>query len=287
MRIDNRFIRRFIAPGVLLLAGALVRVPRAAQAATLTESFDKTFALSSGGKLAVGNTNGAITMEVWDRDEVRVEAVKRVKAATEDRARHLMSELQIEVVPAPGSLRVSTRTPQDQGFFSWLFGGGGEAQVEYHLHMPRRVALSVETVNGSVILSGAEGNTRLRSTNGGLRVTGAHGLLDLETTNGGIYVHQSAGGVRAGTTNGSIDVELTQVSDRVELESTNGGLTVRVPRDLHATVDAGTTNGSVHSDLPVATTAASSKRHLRGSINGGGPELRLSTTNGSIHVVSL
>ncbi len=287
MRIDSRYIQRLLAPAILLLAGALAAAPRTAHAATLTESFDKTFALAAGGALTVDNTNGAITLEVWDRNEVRVEALKRVKAATEERAQHLLGELRVEVTPAAGSLRVSTRTPQDQGFFGWLFGGGGEAQVEYHLHVPRRVALSVETVNGSVFLAGTEGKARLRSTNGGLKVTGAHGLLDLETTNGGINVRESAGGVRAETTNGSIEVELTQVSDRVALESTNGGLTVRVPKDLRATVDAGTTNGSVHSDLAVATTAASSKRHLRGAINGGGPELHLSTTNGGIRIYSL
>ena len=47
---------------------------------------------------------------------------------------------------------------------------------------------------------------------------------------------------------------------------------------------AGTTNGSINSDIPVLTS--SSDRHsLRGTINGGGPaELRLHTTNGSIEI---
>jgi hypothetical protein len=289
MRIHNRFIGRLLAPGSLLLlvAAAFAGAPRAAHAATLTESFDRTFPLAAGGTLSVGNTNGAITVEVWDRNEVQVEAQKRVKAATEERAHELMSRLQVEVVPAAGNLSVSTRSPTNEGFLAWLFGGGGEAQVEYHLHVPRRVVLSVKTINGSVMLAGTEGNARLRSTNGGLKVTGARGLLDLQTTNGGINVSRSAGGVHAETTNGSIEVELTRVTDSVALESTNGGLTVRVPRDLRATVDAGTTNGSVHSDLEVATTAASRKRHLRGAINGGGPELRLSTTNGGIRIYSL
>ncbi len=287
MRIERESARRFPAAAVLLVAVALAGASGAARAVTLTENFDQTYSLAAGGSLDVANTNGAVTLEVWDRAEVRVEALKRVKAATDDRAHQLMSELKIEVTPAAGSLRVSTVNPQSQGLLSWLFGSGSEAQVEYHLHVPRRVALSAETVNGSVFLAGTEGRVRLRSTNGTLKVTGVRGPLDLETTNGGIDVRQSAGGLRAETTNGSIAAELTQVEERVALESTNGSLTLRVPATLRATVDADTTNGTVRSDLPVATATSSSKRHLRGAINGGGSDLKLSTTNGSIHIYGL
>lgn len=285
MRPTRRLVRSLFAFAAMLAAAALAR-PLGAVAETLTETFDQTYPLASGGALDIGNTNGAITVDVWDRAEVHVEALKRVKAATEERARQLMSQLKVEVVPAPGSLRIISHTPESQGIFSWLFGGGGEAQIEYHLHVPRRVAMAAETVNGSVTVAGTEGRARLRSTNGGLKVTGTRGPLDAETTNGSIHVIQAAGALHAETTNGGIDAELTQVDGRVSLESTNGSVVARLPRDLRATVDADTTNGTVRSDLPVATTT-SGKRHLRGAVNGGGPEVRLSTTNGSVHIYSL
>jgi hypothetical protein len=268
-------------------AGALAGATPAS-AATLTESFDQTYALTAGGALDVVNSNGAITVEVWDRPQVRVEAVKTAKAATEERAHELMRSLRIDVTPSAGRLRVETHTPQSEGFFSWLFGGfGGSADVEYHLHVPRQVVLLAETTNGSVEVAGTEGQARLRSTNGSLRATGTHGNLDLETTNGRIEVRQAVGGVRGETTNGRVEVELTRVEDRIALESTNGSLTVRVPSTLRATLDAGTTNGHVRSDLPVAGSSGTSRHHLRGTINGGGPEMRLSTTNGSIQIYAL
>jgi DUF4097 and DUF4098 domain-containing protein YvlB len=56
-----------------------------------------------------------------------------------------------------------------------------------------------------------------------------------------------------------------------------------VPRTLAANVDADTTNGSIESELPIATTRVS-RNSLRGTINGGGSDVRLSTTNGGIDI---
>jgi DUF4097 and DUF4098 domain-containing protein YvlB len=70
----------------------------------------------------------------------------------------------------------------------------------------------------------------------------------------------------------------------VRLETTNGGIHARLPRTLAARIDAANTNGSIESDLPVTTSGSQNKHSLHGTTNGGGPELRLRTTNGSIHI---
>ena len=65
--------------------------------------------------------------------------------------------------------------------------------------------------------------------------------------------------------------------------STNGGITVRLPRDARLSVDAATTNGGIDSDFELAGGAARRSR-LTGDINGGGSTLRIRTTNGSVHI---
>ena len=71
------------------------------------------------------------------------------------------------------------------------------------------------------------------------------------------------------------------------LETTNGGIHARLPRAFAARVDAANTNGSIETNLPILVTGSQSKHSLHGTINGGGPELRLRTTNGSIHINSI
>jgi hypothetical protein len=288
-RPASRACRAHARLALVLLAGALAAAAAAmpAAAATVEERFDRTFPLAAGGTLQIGNTNGAITVEAWDRDEARVEALKEVRGRNDAEARDNMRRLQIVATPGAGSLRIDTRYPSNGGgFLDWLFGGGVHAKVTYRLHVPRRLQLTARSVNGGVTLTGTRGKAVLATTNGALTVAEVDGPLELETTNGNIAVRQAAGAVRAETTNGSVEAELSRLDGTLSLESTNGTLTVRLPSGVRATLDAETTNGSVRSDLPVTATAAGS-RHLRGAINGGGPQLKLSTTNGGIRILAL
>jgi DUF4097 and DUF4098 domain-containing protein YvlB len=95
-----------------------------------------------------------------------------------------------------------------------------------------------------------------------------------------------AGDLAAATTNGSIEAELTAVTPGrgVRLDTTNGSIRARLPRNFAGRIDAANTNGSIESDLPVTTSGSQNKHSLHGTMNGGGPELRLRTTNGSIHI---
>ena len=96
------------------------------------------------------------------------------------------------------------------------------------------------------------------------------------------------GAIDAETTNGHIRAELLDVTagKPMHFETTNGGITVKVPRGFAASIDAANTNGSISTELPISTTAT--HRHtLRGTVNGGGPELRLRTTNGGISIQTM
>lgn len=274
----------WLAIPALLVAAAIAPPGGQLAAVTLTENFDQTFPLRGGGVLTLNNVNGAVIAEAWDRDEVRVQATKKVKAGSDEEARQLMSRVKIEIDQAGGNLRIDTKLPRhEDGFLGWLGRTGESAGVEYHLQVPRRVEAHLQSVNGRVSLAGTSGNADLGTTNGGIQVEHVEGRLRLGTTNGTIKIVEAAGSVKAETTNGGIDARLTRVDGDLSLETTNGGVSVRLPRDVHATLDASTSNGSVHSDFAVAG-GTSGRHHLSGTINGGGGKLSISTTNGGIHI---
>jgi DUF4097 and DUF4098 domain-containing protein YvlB len=107
----------------------------------------------------------------------------------------------------------------------------------------------------------------------------------VSNTNGHIELVRCAGDLDAETTNGAIRAELAEVNPGkgIRLETTNGRITIALPKSIAARVDASTTNGSIKTDLPVTTTEVR-RNTLRGTINGGGGELKLRTTNGSITI---
>jgi DUF4097 and DUF4098 domain-containing protein YvlB len=285
--IEEETRMRHLLRNAGLTLTALALLAGAARAATLKESFAQSYPFSAGGTLTLRNVNGSVTLDAWDRNEVRIEADKEVKAGSDADARKIMDQVKIDVQTAAGGLRVDTKLPKkDNGLLGWLGNNGTNVNVTYRVHLPRQAHVDAGSVNGAVALTGTHGAAKLDSTNGSLKVTGVEGNLDLGTTNGSIAAAGINGTVKAETTNGSINLEFANVPRQgdLALETTNGGVTVKLPRGSGVSVDAETTNGRVHSDFQVAGGEAG-KRHLSGDINGGGSRLHIRTTNGGVHLV--
>jgi DUF4097 and DUF4098 domain-containing protein YvlB len=274
---------------ILPLFFAALLLAAIAEAVTLKEPFNKTVPLRPGSEVRLANVNGGVTFEAWDRDEVKIEAEKRVKAGSESEARRVLSQVRIEVAQDAKGLRIETKTPRrENGFFDWMFGKHVEIGVNYRIHVPRRASLDAANVNGGLTVTGTRGKARMETVNGAVSIKDVHGDLELETINGGIDVLRSAGALRAVTINGSIDAELTDLADDSDLsfETTNGRVSLRLPRTARLSIDAATTNGRVQSDFAVEG-GQPGKRRLRGDVNGGGGKLYIRTTNGGVEIAEL
>jgi DUF4097 and DUF4098 domain-containing protein YvlB len=279
-------ISRLLPRSAPFVCGLLL-VSAAAGADTLKDHFNQTVPLKPGSEVRLTNVNGGVTIDAWDRNEVQIEAEKTVRAGSAEAARKLMAQVRIDVAPGPAGLRIDTRIPkrEEGGWLADLFNGGGVSiGVSYKLHVPRRVALDVLASNGAIQAAGTLGNAHLKTNNGGVTVREISGNLDLESNNGAIGVTRSAGSLKAVTTNGGIDAELLHLTPgELHLETSNGSVAVRLPRDSRLSVDAGTSNGGIHSDFPVAG-GQPGKTSLKGDINGGGAKLYIRTSNGGIHI---
>lgn len=260
-------MRRLVVATLLLLLSSV------ANAAELSETIDRTFDVRPGANVTLSNVNGRITITAWDQPRVRVVAEKKVEAGRNE-VKAVLGELRVEFQQRDGGLAITTHHPRRgegaSSIFDWFMGDSVNAQVRYEVTVPRTMNIDVTNTNGAIHLSD---------------VKGRH---ELDTTNGRIEVARCAGSLDASTTNGSIHAELTDVAkgDPLRFETTNGRIEVAVPASFAANVDANTTNGSIRTDLPVTTTQIS-KNSLRGTINGGGTQLRMRTTNGGIEIRTL
>lgn len=250
----------------LLLAAAVLAVP--CTAATLRGTFDRTFDVRPGELFGLTNENGRITLRAWNQPRVRVQASTRVESRDQSEARRVFNATSIVPTLSAGGLRIETRTPRhDYGLFDWLAGTNVSVSVEYEITVPSAM------------------NLRIENTNGGIDIAGVSGSMVVSNTNGKIECRRCGGDIDAETTNGAVRAELVQVSrgKKIRLESTNGRVTVVLPKSIDAQLDASTTNGSVDTELPVRAVERSFNS-LRGTINGGGAPLVLRTTNGGISI---
>jgi hypothetical protein len=157
--------------------------------------------------------------------------------------------------------------------------------------------LIASTAGGEIQVGEAAGLVRAKTSGGGIRVVRMFGPTDLETGGGSIYLTQVDSPVKASTSSGGITawfVAPPKSSGTCELQSSDGDITVHLPRELPATIDAQVEKGDEHRVIvdPAFSLKVSrdetSKEHIvraEGALNGGGELIRLRTVDGNIRFV--
>ena len=230
-----------------------------------TAEWRKTYQLSPGGRLEIGNVNGKIDVRAGDGDVVEIVAMKSARAGNVEAAKQALARIEIRENASSDGIKISTHFDRSA---SSLFNGSNW-QVAYTVRVP------------------ASAHVKLSTVNGGVEVSGISGRIDAEATNGGIVARAVGGPIEASTTNGGIEVELVKVDPAgAKLECTNGGITLGLPADSNATLSARVTNGGIDTGgLSILARGESSRRKLDGDLNGGGPRISLGCTNGGIELV--
>ncbi len=278
-----------------ILSIALSATASCALAYTHEEVLQKTLPAAGITKLSVSNVNGEVSVQPWEKPEMHIQAKKRVIHSSRETAEQYARMIEIAVETKGDALEVRTVMPGLQAdrdwverFFSldWLFERRvREVSVSYEISTPRRMDTELVSTNGRIQIGAIEGRAELRTTNGAVHAEGAKGELRGRTTNGAISLVDMAGGCDVATTNGKITAEFASLgSQGCALHTTNGAIRITLPENVHADLEASTTNGSVTSALPLAVQGKISEHRMGGKINGGGPPLKLGTTNGSITI---
>ncbi|MFF5773828.1 DUF4097 family beta strand repeat-containing protein [Streptomyces californicus] len=127
----------------------------------------------------------------------------------------------------------------------------------HRVKVPRGVAVTAVSDNGSVTATGFRSALDLSSDNGGITVRDASGTLKLKSDNGTIHAERIAGStVTARADNGEIRLGFASVPDLVDTVSDNGGITIDLPPGkLTYAVDASADNGDVSVDVPRGDSA--------------------------------
>jgi DUF4097 and DUF4098 domain-containing protein YvlB len=228
-----------------------------------TAEWRKTYQWQPGTRVEITNVNGKIDVTPSADNTVEVVAVKQARASSPEAARAALERIEIKEETGAGGIKLETKVSRPNG----LFNHGG-VEVRYTVKVPAAADVSFTTVNG------------------GIEVSGITGRVDAQTTNGGIRARDVAGPIDASTTNGGVDVDLAQVAaSGVKLECTNGGIKLRLSPDAKATITASVTNGGIGvNEIAGLETTESTRRRLEARLNGGGPTIRLSGTNGGIQI---
>lgn len=223
-----------------------------------TEEFHQTYAITADGRIELDNINGAVHVSTWDRNEVKVDAVKY--AETKEK----LDEIKIEVDSGKDYLSIQTKYPEHNRHWANNNPGG----VEYTLTVPRTVRLDeIKLINGALDVNGVKGEVRASCINGHLEA------------------HDLAGRAELSTVNGRLEANFQQLPGQsVELNSVNGSINLTIPSDANADVEASTVSGGIHNDFGLRVSGHFVGHNLRGELGNGGTHIRLSDVNGRIDI---
>lgn len=227
------------------------------------ETRDLAFEVPAGQPLTIdGGANGGITVHGWAGPNVRVRAKVQSWGDTEAAAQ---TQLQaIKISSQNHSLRAEAPAGADRHDQHWA--------VSYEVFVPQQTALVLHTVNGGIGVDNVRADVRFDAVNGGVSLESLGGQVAGRTVNGGLNIRLS--GPRwegAG----------------LDVETTNGGITWRLPTEYSARLFTSTNVGgisvSASGDLPI-TKSGLLHREVSTTLGQGGAPLKAVTTNGGISI---
>ena len=227
-----------------------------------TEEFHQTYTLTADGRVELDNINGSVHISTWDRNDVKVDAVKYADE------KERLGEAQIEIDSGKDYVSIRTRYRDHDLNFNWG-SHNNPPSVEYTLTVPRTIRLDeIKLINGSLDITGVSGEVRASCINGKLEAHNLAGRADLSTING------------------HLDARFDQLSgSSVELKSVNGSVELTIPSDSKAEIEASTVSGGIENDFGLRVNHHRYVGHdLRGELGSGGPRIKLENVNGHIEI---
>jgi len=241
---------------------------------------ERTIPAGEYSHLNLRDANGSITVVGTEGEEVVISATKRVRARSEEEARRRLNQIRIVILEEKPNLKITTDVSELHPKGSW--------SVNYEVHLPMHMSLSVHTSNGNIGVSDLRKPVQVETNNGNIKAHRIGSPVAARTSNGNIKLYEIKGAIEATTSNGNVHGELCTLDrgKRTMLRSSNGNIHLAVPEDTSAKVAAVTKNGNVRCDLPI-TISLQRRNHLEGTIGSGEGEIELRTTNGNVRIVPM
>ena len=213
-----------------------------------------------GRTLVIDAEAGSVTVVGTDDEEAHLRFEQVARGSSETTAQKKLGRMSIEEAGDAEIYQYIVRTDKAEG-----------TQVNVEARVPRATALQIGLENGAVRLSGTTGNVTVEAENGSVEAAGLAGQhVDFRTTLGDVRAAFAA---------------LSTEAD-VRLETENGAITLTLPAEANASVDARTQTGSISvqglgfTDRNLDEDGVSQR--FRGRLGQGGAKIRASTEVGTI-----
>ena len=247
-----------------------------ASTGAFADEWNKSFTVSGKADVRVDVTDGEVSVRAWDRNQInaRVSTVGWTIGSSEVR----VTEHQVG-----DRVEIEVRTPRMNIAF-------GTHSVRVEVEVPRELRAEIHTGDGKISGHGLKGEIHLSTGDGAIEADSMDGIFEAKTGDGHIRAAGRWDRLDLETHDGGVEVDVqsgSRMAGGWRVRSGDGRITLRIPQNFAADLDAHTGDGKITVDFPVMTPGTAGTSEFRGKLNGGGEKLILRTGDGAIRVARL
>jgi DUF4097 and DUF4098 domain-containing protein YvlB len=284
-------------PKPMLIAVALAAIALAAPIPAHADDWNKKYTFTGKPNVRIDTDDGDVDITTGAANEINLHLSTRgFKIGPGDV--HVIesqdgNKLQFDVKAPHGhffsfgigshSIKVQIQVPPESDLD--IHTGDGSVTVQ-----PVAGSIRIDTGDGSINANGLRGDIHLHSGDGHIEGSNFDGKLDVDTGDGHITISGRFDSLYLKTGDGSINASASpgsKITNPWNLHSGDGSITLRIPENFAADLDAHTGDGHINLDFPVTVSGSLSESRVRGKMNGGGGTLEINSGDGSIHIEKL
>jgi len=238
-------------------------------------NIEKSFSVTSGGKLVVDADRGSIIVATDAAEKVEIRVFRKIQGGSKGKAEESFQNHDITVSQDGNTVSVVARDKRRARVLNFA---QANLEVRYEIHIPKHFDVELRTSGGDITLADLEGNATTHTSSGVIKLAHISGAVNASDSGGDITVEESGGALVARTSSGSISV--AKAKGKVEVSDSGGNIKVI---DAGADVVASTSSGSIK----IVTVRGNIEAKNSGgdiTIESAGGTLTASTSSGSIHV---
>ncbi|WP_343487124.1 DUF4097 family beta strand repeat-containing protein [Allomuricauda sp. d1] len=178
-----------------------------------------------------------------------------------------------------------------------LMGAGGPDNTDVGFNVVQDgntlIVKSLRKNDGAEVFLPKSQNVSVTSSwNGDIYIDGFSGEIEANANlNGGLTLVNISGPLTAYSLNENVEVEFQSINKDapIYINTTNGAIDVTIPESTSADIYMSSWNGDIYSNFDLKRPdkdgmKSISSKNIRGSINNGGVDIKLKTTNGNIYL---
>jgi hypothetical protein len=275
---------------------------------SVTSTETETVALPAGASVVVSNQLGTTTVNVDDEAlAATIRIVRIAYAGSEEKAQALLDEMVVDITEptAQDNRLVVTAAAVDSGssddgdfnmivngddiVISSIFANARVANYRITVTLPPAHGVQVTHQDGVIRATGLDTASTLTGVATSIRLSDCATAVTVQTEAGDVETASHAGSLDATIQAGSavLDFADLDAGDVVDVDVGTGTISIDLPPDVHADLQAGASLGVVSFDETDFTTVSlitDTMSFVNATLNGGGATIDLHTDVGSVFV---